>query len=152
MDTLLSRTVATSATQHQSSEHCQDNHLVDGFYVTLELVGWPYPLLKCQVDTEDAGRKVQKNTTINHIYYTINKTMLPQRHNHRKLKMPLKVKKKNETAQPPCFFLVFLSCFLDLLPPHLFCSESRISSQIIMLAGPTKTNTMPMSHHCFNDF
>lgn len=111
MDTLLSRTVATSATQHQSNEHCQDNHLVDGFYVTLELVGWPYPLLKCQVDTEDAGRKMQKNTTINQIYYTINKTMLPQRHNHRKLKMPLKVKKKKRN----CTTTLFFPCFSFLL-------------------------------------
>lgn len=78
MVTLLSGTVATSATQHQSSEHCQDNHLVDGFYVTLELVGRPYPLLKCQLGTEDAGRKAQKNTTIHHIYHTINETKLPQ--------------------------------------------------------------------------
>lgn len=47
---LTLRTVATSATQHQTSERCQDNHLVDGFYVTLELAGLPYPLLKCQVE------------------------------------------------------------------------------------------------------
>lgn len=125
MDTLLSCTVATSATQHQSSEHCQDNHLVDGFYVTLELVGWPYPLLKCQVDTEDAGRKMQKNTTINQIYYTINKTMLPQRHNHRKLKMPLKVKKKKKRN---CTTTLFFPCFSFLL------SWSSTSSSVLFWA------------------
>lgn len=68
-----------------------------------------------------------------------------------KLKMPL-IAKIIETAEPPWFFLVFLSCLHDLLPTHLFCPEPKVSSQIIILAGPTKTNTMPTFHCCFNDF
>lgn len=122
-------TVAISTTQHHTSYHCQDNHLVDGFYVTLELVGWPYPLLKCQVDTEDAGRKVQKNTRINHIYHTINETMLPQRHNHRKLKMPSQLKKnwncRTTLVFPHFSFLLFWSSTSSSV---LFWAKSLVSN------------------------